>query len=254
MSRQYSNEYVQFIRNFIINNCYIKYSALVNEKIDKNENSNSLNSMNKKLVEHKNNEEIWKKVMKEYHIPIKYLTNLFKNTKYDMPITNVNVFKQQTFQEYIDEIYKNQGKDPRTQYYSQFVMTFNYDNNYKQKTIEKYHDEMYRNVIKNYIIYVIQMYLSKTLDKSRLFTDKEIAEMELSMNLAVYLDYSSTIDWEEDEEELYYEDDVEDETYQYYNRKSKNQKKYKNMEEEYNYNLEKETITFIHTKLGINDV
>jgi hypothetical protein len=218
----------------------------VNEKIEKNENSNSFDNMNKKLVEYKNDEEIWKKVMKEYHIPIKYLTCLFKKTKYDMPITNVNVFKQQTFQEYINEIYKNQGNNPRTQYYSQFIMSFQYDNNYKQKIIEKYHDEMYRNIIKNYIIYVIQLYLSKTLDKSTVFTDKEIGEMELSMDMAVYLDYSSTIDWEEDEEEP-----IEDETYQYYNRKSKNQKKYKNMEEEYNDNLEKQTITFIHTKLGI---
>ena len=249
----YNTEYVQFIKNFIVNSCYTRYNVLVNEK------TTYENTHKQLLMEYKNDEDIWKTIMKENHIPMKYLTFLFKKTEYDMPITNVNVFKQQTFLEYIDSLYtKENCGDNHRQYYSQFWQSYNYDYNFKKKMIEKYHYAMYMNVIKNYIIYIIQLYLSKTLDNSKLFTDKEKEEIDIFLDLAVYFKYSSIIDLDsDDEEEEEEEEDENEEDYHNYDDeeyfkylRERTQYKRKTIEEKYNENLEKEMIMLINNSLS----
>ena len=68
----YNTEYVQFIKNFIVNSCYTRYNVLLNE-------TKTLEKTQKQLLlEHKNDEDIWKKIMNENHIQIKYIAFLFK--------------------------------------------------------------------------------------------------------------------------------------------------------------------------------
>jgi hypothetical protein len=244
----YNIEYVQFIKNFIVNQCYASYNVLLNKK------TTCENTHKQLLMDYKNDEDIWKKIMDDNHIPMKYLTFLFKNTKYDMPITNVNVFKQLTFKEYIDSLYtKESWGDNHRQYYSQFWESYNYDYNFKKKMNEKYHYAMYMNVIKNYIIYIIQLYLSKTLDNSKLFSDKEKEEIDIFLDLAVYFEYSRFIDLDSDDEEDDYEEEdyhnYDDEEYFKYLRE-RPQYKRKTMEEKYNENLEKEMIMLINDSLS----
>lgn len=245
----YNTEYVQFIKNFIVNSCYTRYNVLVNEK------TTCENTHKQLLMEYKNDEDIWKKIMDDNHIPMKYLSLLFKKTKYDMPITNVNVFKQQTFQEYIDSLYtiESWGVNHR-RYNAQFWESYNYDYNFKKKMNEKYHDAMYINVIKNYIIYIIQLYLSKTLDNSILFNDKEQAELDIFLDLAIYFKYSSVIDLDSDDEEEHENEEedyhnYDDEEYFKYLRE-RPQYKRKTMEEKYNENIEKEMIMLINDSLS----
>jgi len=246
----YSDEYVQFIKNFIVNDCYTKYNILINETKTVGKTHKQL------LMEQKNNEDVWKKIMNEHHIPMKYLAFLFKKTKYDIPFTNINVFKQLTFKEHIDSLYTTERwGDNHRQYYSQFWQSYNYDYNFKKQMIEKYHDAMYMNVIKNYIIYIIQLYLSKTIDNSLLFSDKEKAELDIFLDLAVYFEYSRFIDLasdDEDDDDDYYEEDYQnydDEEYFNYLRR-RPQYKRKTMEEKYNENLEKEIIMLINDSLS----
>ena len=246
---KYNSEYVQFIKNFIVNKCYTRFNVLVKEKSDR-----WCTNYKQLLMEYKNDEDIWKTIMKENHIPMKYLTFLFKKTEYDMPINNVNIFKQQTFDEYIDGIYtKETCGDNYSQYCSQFYSSLNNDYNFKKKTIEKYHYAMYMNVIKNYIIYIIQLYLSKTLDNSSVFSDKEHTELDIFLDLSVYFKYSSIIgldddDDEEDENEEDYHNYDDEEYFKYL--RGRAQYKRKTIEEKYNENLEKEMIMLINHSLS----
>lgn len=244
----YNTEYVQFIKNFIVNSCYTRYNVLLNETKNLEKTQKQL------LMEHKNDEDIWKKIMNENHIQIKYIAFLFKKTKYDIPFTNVNVFKQLTFKEYIDSLYTKEGwGHNHRQYYSQFWQSYNYDYNFKKQMIEKYHDAMYMNVIKNYIIYIIQLYLSKTIDNSLLFTDKEKKEIDIFLDLAVYFEYSRFIDVDTDDEEYEYEEEdyqnYDDEEYYEYLKRTPQYER-KTMEEKYNENLEKEMIMIINDSLS----
>lgn len=236
---EYNTEYVKFIKTFIANTCYIKYCLTISQT----NNSDEFRKM--QLMENKNDEDIWKKIMNEMHLPIKYLTLLYKTTAYAIPIHNVTVFKQQTFQEYIDSLISLKtvgGYD-----YQRFIKSMQ-EEDFKNKMIDKYNETLYTNIIKNYIIYVIQLYLSQTTHSSTIFTDEEYDEMDISIDLIPYVEFLSkknlSIDnfryYQEREYNIEYNSEQIEET-QYI--------KHNLIEDVYNENLELETIKFINNSL-----
>jgi len=141
------------------------------------------------LETYKTDETLWKKIMNEIHIPIKYLTHLYKTTEYGIPIHGINVFQQTTFQEYIDSIINLQSLGSYD--YQKFIQSMQ-DEGFKNNMIKKYNHAMYMNIVKNYIIYVVQLYLSRNNEISTIFTDEECAEMDLSINIIPYIEYLSS--------------------------------------------------------------
>jgi hypothetical protein len=262
--QQYNTEYVKFIKTFIANKCYIKYClqnctfktptswAVMNEQNDTNcelemskmsnncitiSQTNNIEEFHRiQLMENKNNEDLWNKIMNEMHIPIKYLTLLYKTTTYGIPIHNINVFKQQTFQEYIDSLISL--KTVGNYEYQRFIKSMQ-DESFKKKMIDKYNESIYTNVIKNYIIYVVQLYLARTTNSSTIFTDEEYEEMDISIDLIPYVEFLSKKKLSIDNFRYYQEEEIEEKQYI----------KKNSIEELYNENLELETIKFINNSL-----
>lgn len=198
---EYSEEYIHFIKTFIANQCYIQYCVL-------------------SVQEDQAEDTIWKKIMEELNIPIQYLVSLYKKIDYELPLHGVQIFQQKTFQEYIDSIVNLKYDD-----YKQFIKSMN-DENFKNNMVEKYKNEMYKNSVKNYLIYVIQLYLSKYNYNRTIFTEEECNEMDISLNIIPYLEYIESLRHKPSE--------------------------HKNtMEEEHAEFLENETILYINEKLSI---
>ena len=236
MSQQkYNEEYVKFIKTFIANNCFTKYCSVVSE-IEGEELYRT------KLMEYKNDEEIWNKIMNEMHTPLKYLTSLYRRTKYGIPIHNINIYKQQTFQEYIDSIISL--KTVGSYDYQRFIKSMQ-DENFKNKMVDKYNEQIYTNIIKNYIIYIIQLYLSRKIDSSPMFTDEEYYEMDISIDIIPYIEFLSSRNLGISNLCGYKYDDEE------YSSENKEEyiKDNNTMEEEYNENLELEIIKYINNTL-----
>jgi len=231
MSQQneYKTEYVKFIKTFIANNCYIKYC------LDVTTTDNNEETYRTQLMENKNDVKIWNKIMNEMHIPIKYLTLLYKTTTYGIPIHNITVFKQQTFQEYIDSLISL--KTVGSYDYQRFIKSMQ-ENSFKNKMIDKYNETIYTNIIKNYIIYIIQLYLSRTTNSSTIFTDEEYEEMELSIDLIPYIEFLSS-------KNLGIDNFIGETT----NANNANNANNTTMEEEYNDHLELEIIKYINNAL-----
>jgi len=227
---QYNTEYVKFIKTFIANNCYIKYCLILSQR------NNNEEFHRTQLMENKNDEDIWNKIMNEMHIPIKYLTLLYKTTTYGIPIHNISIFKQQTFQEYIDSLISL--KTVGSYDYQRFIKSMQ-EESFKNKMIDKYNETIYTNIIKNYIIYIIQLYLARTTNSSTIFTDEEYDEMDISIDLIPYIEFLSKKKLSIDNFRYYQEEEIEETEYI----------KNNSIEELYNENLELETIKFINNSL-----
>ena len=235
---KYTPEYVKFIKNFIANNCYVKYCLVVAE-IENEE------SYKRNIMDYKNNEEIWKKVMNKLHIPMKYLTFLYKITKYGIPIHNINVFEHKTFQEFIDNTINI--KTVGSHEYQRFIQSMQ-NETFKKKMFEKYNEFVFMNIIKNYIIYIIQLYLSRNNNSSTLFTDDEYDEMDISIDIVPYIEYLSKKNLGIDNFKYDNEYDYNIE-YNSENIEETNYIKQNSIEEEYSDNLELETIKYINNAL-----
>jgi len=227
---QYNTEYVKFIKTFIANNCYIKYCLTLSQR------NNNEEFHRTQLMENKNDEDIWNKIMNEMHLPIKYLTLLYKTTTYGIPIHNITIFKQQTFQEYIDSLISL--KTVGSYDYQRFIKSMQ-EESFKNKMIDKYNETIYTNIIKNYIIYIIQLYLARTTNSSTIFTDEEYDEMDISIDLIPYIEFLSKKKLSIDNFRYYQEEEIEETEYI----------KNNSIEELYNENLELETIKFINNSL-----
>jgi hypothetical protein len=104
--------------------------------------------------------------------------------------------------------------------------------------IDKYNETIYTNIIKNYIIYIIQLYLSRTTNSSTIFTDEEYEEMELSIDLIPYIEFLSS-------KNLGIDNFIGETT----NANNIDNTTNTTMEEEYNDHLELEIIKYINNAL-----
>jgi hypothetical protein len=113
------------------------------------------------------------------------------------------------------------------------------EESFKNKMIDKYNETIYTNIIKNYIIYIIQLYLARTTNSSTIFTDEEYDEMDISIDLIPYIEFLSKKKLSIDNFRYYQEEEIEETEYI----------KKNSIEELYNENLELETIKFINNSL-----
>jgi hypothetical protein len=69
--------------------------------------------------------------------------------------------------------------------YQNFIKSMN-DYKFKSNLIDKYRVELEIRNLKNYIIYVIQLQLSKEVNYSEYFTTEELQDMDISINPIPY--------------------------------------------------------------------
>ena len=153
------------------------------------------------LESNKTNIEIWEKVFNKNHDLLKYylhLTTNFQNILSETPLIYynqtqlANVYKQTTFQEFIDKI-----EDEKKQYNdnSNTFMNSMKKKNFKDKMVELYHSETRENTLKNHLVYIIKLHISKQLGKTQFFTDEEQQDIDVMINAVPYFEHISKNGW-----------------------------------------------------------
>jgi hypothetical protein len=143
------------------------------------------------ILKYRYEPDVWKEIMNAIHIPMKYLIQLYKNIDYEIPQHSIQIYEYQTFQEYVDSYVTLEKAG--TYNYQQFIKSMK-EAEFKNKVVEKYEAALYENKIKNYIIYVINLYITAKTNTHQIFTDREQLEMDISVDIMPYLEYISKRD------------------------------------------------------------
>ena len=197
----YSTEYIHFIKTFIINTCYMEYCNQIYEKsclLTAHEIDNDYKTL---LESNTTNKDIWEKVFNKNNDLIRYylhLTTNFQNILNELNIVQynqtqlANVYVQKTFQEFIDKI-----EEQKTQYNhtdNEFLISMK-NKNFKDKIIDLYQKESYKNTLKNHLIYIIKLHISKQLGKTRFLTHEEQTDIDVMINAVPYFEHLSENGW-----------------------------------------------------------
>ncbi len=167
---KYSTDYIHFIKTFIANKCYTNYCNMMKYRYEP---------------------DVWKEILNMIHVPMKYLIQLYKTIDYEIPQHSIQVYEYKTFQEYVDTYVTLEKAGSYN--YQQFIKSMK-DPEFKNKVVEKYETSLYENKIKNYIIYVINLYITAKTNTHQIFTDREQLEMDISVDIMPYLEYISKRD------------------------------------------------------------
>jgi hypothetical protein len=156
----------------------------------------------KTLLETFNNDiDVWEKVFNKNQDSINYylhLTTNFQNILNENSSINynqtqlANVYKQTTFQEFIDII--EEQKKQYNEASNKFMVSMK-NKNFKDKMVEIYQNETRENTLKNHLIYIIKLHISRQLGKSRFFTDEEQTDIDVMINAVPYFEHISKNGW-----------------------------------------------------------
>jgi hypothetical protein len=190
IDRFYSQEYVMFIRSKLISSCYLTFCK---EVYNCTNNTNCIYAY--ETLNFKNDKQIWDRVFQKenslflyyLHLSTDYLSVLPRQRHIlYLPCQTSNTYEQVTFQEYVDKRLNLQSIGYRE--YQKFIKSMN-DYNFKKKLIEKYRIENEIINLKNYVIYVIQLLLSKETNSSEHFTEEELMDMNISTQPIHFFEY-----------------------------------------------------------------
>jgi len=197
----YSSDYIHFIKTFMINACYMEYCNQIYEKSSLL-TTHEIEHDYKTLLESNNtNKDIWEKVFNKNHDFIRYyfhLTTNFQNILSETPLIYynqtqlANVYVQTTFQEFIDTI---EGEKKQYNDTSNKFMVSMKNKKFKDKMVDLYHSETRENTLKNHLIYIIKLHISKQLGKTQFFTDEENNDIDIMINAVPYFEHLSENGW-----------------------------------------------------------
>jgi len=197
----YSPEYIHFIKTFIVNACYMEYCNQIYEKsylLTAHEIENEYKSL---LESFSNDKETWEKVFNKNYDLINYylhLTTNFQNILYENDIIYynqtqlANIYLQKSFQEFIDTIEEQKNQYDETS--NKFMKSMK-NKKFKDKIVELYQIESQKNTLKNHLVYIIKLHISKQLGKTRFFTDEESDDIDIMINAVPYFEHISKNSW-----------------------------------------------------------
>jgi hypothetical protein len=143
----------------------------------------------------KNDKHLWNGVFQKHnslflyylHLTTDYLSILPKQNRITYtPTQTSNTYNQITFQEFVDDKVNMQKIGYRE--YQNFIKSMK-DYNFKKNLIEKYRNDTEIITLKNYVIYVIQLRLSKEINLSEYFTEEEVSDMDISIQPIPFFEY-----------------------------------------------------------------
>ena len=182
-------EYMNFIKRYLVNHCYSEYCKKIY--------SYPAEGFMENLIKYKDDDMIWNEIFNKQHTILNYYMKLMEHFPENQGQSKqTSIYPQETFQEYIDKQINIQTIGAYD--YQQFIKSMKIET-YKQKVFEKYEKNDKEKVIKNNIVYIIQLYLYERTNTSYYFTDDERREMDISLDILPYLTYLSKNGW-------YYED------------------------------------------------
>jgi len=183
MFEQVTNEYINFIRTFLVTQCYQEYYRIVFNAEKEDDNYG--------LLEQKNDPAVWNQIMLKMETILQYYLELTETKEWYVQYRGANVFPKQTFQEYIDSVVNLKtmgGYD-----YHQFILHMQ-DPEFKTKMIEKYNRQQLLHTLQNNVIYMVNLYL---IDYTRsantyYFSEEELEDRNMYLDLTPYYLYLHT--------------------------------------------------------------
>jgi len=184
-----TSDYITFIKTFIVNKCVSKYcKKILHQTTDDQLHEDFQTIYLQNIKKYIYDPDVWSEIMTELYTPIQYLIYLYKNNDYSIHTETENVFLMKTFQEYVDSAVTLQKVGPYD--YQRFIASMK-DPEFKNNMVAKYDEYIFENKVKNYLIYVTNLYLSiKYNDKNVTnFTDREKNEIENCINIMPFLEF-----------------------------------------------------------------
>jgi len=186
----YRPEFIQFIKSCLINTCFTEYCKKV-YIVDKTSKDEYLDL----LVSSKHDTDLWDSIFNKVSDLFHYYLHLSTNYQSILPDHEAIIYSQQqtsntyhqlTFQDYIDESVSYEKIGYRE--YQRFIKSME-DIHFRTNLFEKYKRDSEERALKNYAIYVIQLYISKYIRNSTLFSNNEQEDMDTMMNAIPYFEY-----------------------------------------------------------------
>lgn len=177
-------EYIEFIKKFLIHKLYLDYTYTQTQTQTQTET------------------DIWNEVFNKNRAVLKYHLQLSKSTKTNANVTKTNnqgdIYKDKTFQDYIDETINIQTINQV--HYQEFIKSMK-DESFKRNFQNKYEDYITETKVKNHLIYIVQIIIkSQNQNQNQYYTETEEYEMDTSLNVIPYLEYVSYQDHAQEDE------------------------------------------------------
>lgn len=194
----YTNDYIHFIKTFLVNACYMEYSKQV-YRFGSVIRSDSINyDYESDLVTSINDINIWDKVFGKLDPVLQYYVHLFTNYKGVLDLTQrwppytpqrlADTYTLVKFQDYIDERIniKTIGATDYQQFMKNMLLP-----EFKEKMLQKYTADSIHKMVKNHLIYVVNLHILKRLGKLQHVSRKEEEDMDMVMNAVPYFNLLS---------------------------------------------------------------
>jgi len=196
----YSQEYIHFIKTFLVNACYMEYCKEVYNKIDIIPDYER-QTYKYNLLDYKNEKYIWDNVFNKLgdmfmyylHLSVDHtsILNLHKKENYSQNRLST-IYEQVTFQDFIDEHVNFQKIGYRE--YQNFVKSMKMPD-FKNKMIEKYYTDSAVRTLKNHLVYIVNLHISKQINIDTMFSDEEINDMDIIINSIPFFEQLSINNW-----------------------------------------------------------
>lgn len=184
-----TSDYITFIKTFIVNKCVSKYcKKILHQTTDDQLHEDFQTIYLQNIKKYIYDPDVWSEIMTELYTPIQYLIYLYKNNDCSIHTETENVFLMKTFQEYVDSAVTLQKVGPYD--YQRFIASMK-DPEFKNNLVTKYDEYIFENKVKNYLIYVTNLYLSIKFNDTNVtnFTDREKNEIENCINIMPFLEF-----------------------------------------------------------------
>jgi hypothetical protein len=149
------------------------------------------------LLEFINDKFIWDTVFYKAHDLLNYYLQINAIDELSYPQNRSStVYEQFTFQQFIDEKVNFQIIGYRE--YQKFMKSMQ-DPIFKAKMFDKYQQDNNTKTLKNHLVYVINLYLTKQIWSSTMFSPEEEEDIDFMINAIPYFEYISQNGWSLDQ-------------------------------------------------------
>ena len=186
----YSENYIHFIKTFLVNSCYMEYSKQIYKDIEWDYES--------ELITRVFDINIWDKVFEKLAPVLQYYLHLFTNYKGVLEVTQqmppyspqrlANVYELVKFQDYIDE--KINIRTIGASDYQEFMKNMEVTE-FKEKMLQKYTESSIYKMVRNHLIYVVNLHILKRVRKLEVMSYQEETDMDMMMDAIPYFNLLS---------------------------------------------------------------
>jgi len=185
----YSENYIHFIKTFLVNSCCMEYSKQIYRGMTKDIECD----YESELITRVFDINIWDKVFEKLAPVLQYYVHLFTNYKGVLEVTQqmppyspqrlAKVYESVKFQDYIDE--KINIRTIGASDYQEFMKNMEVPE-FKEKMIHKYTVDSIHKMVKNHFIYVVNLHILKGVRKLEVMSYEEEMDMDMMMDMIPY--------------------------------------------------------------------